>query len=120
MSHCQTHIRRINPSTGTSVVYDVNTGAVVTDPAILAQLGCCPERHPDKEKVCLIPNGQTDAALIVPGWLVTVVEVAADGTPTVVSSAKYDAEMANDLTATHEVTECLVDTPIDVPLCLPA
>ncbi len=57
--------------------------------------------------------------LIVPGWQITVFEVAADGALTVLSTALWDKPLAADLTATHEVVVCPDDTPIDVPLCDP-
>ena len=120
MSNCATHIKRINPLTGQVIVYDTATGQVVSDPAVIAALTCCPERVPDKEKVCAQPIGNVDPALIVPAWRVTVNEIAADGTITVISTKLYDVTLSNDITATHEQVECPDTTPIDVPLCLPA
>lgn len=115
---CATHIKRINPIDGTAVVYDTLTGAVVTDVAILDNLECCPDRRPDKEEVCIQPNGNIDPSLVEKGWLVSVQEIAADGTLTIVGTPQiYSADLSTNVTTTHEVTECPVDTPIDVPLC---
>lgn len=118
MSCCKTHIRRINPVDGTSVVYDVTTGAVVTEPAILERLECCPDRTVDKESVCLQVIGNTDPNDIEKGWSISTLETDASGLVTVVSSALYDQALAVNLTDTHEVVECPDMTPIDVALCL--
>lgn len=119
MNCCAPYLSRLNPITGEIVVYNTETGAIVTDAAILARLTCCPTRQTDKEKACLQPTGNTDPALVVPGWQISVFEVASDGTLEVLSTTLYDDSLATDLTATHEVTACPDDTPIDTPLCDP-
>lgn len=117
---CATHIKRINPVSGATVVIDLATGQVETDAAKIAALQCCPERKTDKEKICLQPIGNTDPANIDGGWMVSVEEIYADGTATVLSTKLWDLARANDMTTTHEAVTCPDTTPIDVALCLPA
>lgn len=117
---CSQYTKRINPITGTSVVYDNSDGSIVTDAALIASLECCPEKKTDKEKVCLQPTGNTDPSLVVSGWAISVFEVDAAGVLTVLSTSLYSADLATDLTASHEVTDCPDDTPIDIGLCAPA
>ena len=119
MSCCAQYIRRINPVTGVAVVYDTLTGQIVTDPLILARLACCPTKQIDKEEICLIPIGSVDPADIIQGWQVSVFQVEASGVLTVLSTSLYSKDLQTDLTATHEVTACPNETPIDIPLCDP-
>ncbi len=82
----------------------------------------CPTSLPDKERVCLQPIGNTDAALIEEGWQVCVVNTTYSdeiGTVAVVTITDETLWLAGvDVTATHEVTACPEAITIDAGFCV--
>lgn len=119
MSCCNAeYVKRLDPLTGTITVYDLATGAVVTDAAVLATLVPCPKRETISEEVCIQETGNTDPNLVVPGKCLQVLDVAHDGAVTVLSTTLLDLA-GTDVSDTHEVTRCPDMTPIDVGLCAP-
>lgn len=85
----------------------------------------CATSEPDKERVCLQPTGNTDAALIVPGWSISVINTTyADTAGTVdtvsIGSATLWLDDGTEVTDTHEIVKCPEPVVIESEHCVAA
>lgn len=95
-----------DPNTQTIIAVDCVTGAILTA-AQVAGSKMCPPPTFDKEEVCIQPIGNTDPALVVPGWVIVAATVDPDTLAvTLGAPAIYDVTLLTNLTATHEVVKC--------------
>lgn len=122
MSCCSaTHIKRLNRTDGSIEYIDLATNLVldpVADAAVIARLEGCPDREVISESVCIQVIGNTDPNLVERGKCLQTVEIAADGSTTVLATLLLQAD-GTDVTATHEAVACPIEDVIDVPVCDP-